>query len=156
MSFSLRPYRPSDQAAFCDLVARYFREDLNLPLNDLQAQELACDIAGEIELGVPLTLAFQGSRAVGFINYQVDFPESSWCFHPGWGCIRECYVLPEQRGSGAGRALLQQALCFFRQRGAAKAYLTADTAIPFWVHLGFARTGQLNEKNELEELVLEL
>ena len=36
----IRPCRRRDLPAFCALLARYFREDLHLPLNDEQAQEL--------------------------------------------------------------------------------------------------------------------
>lgn len=152
----LRAYRKQDLPAFRLLVARYFREDLHLPLTDTQADELARDIAGETRLGVPLTLAVRRGTPVGFIDYQIDRPGGSWCFHPGWGCIRECYVQPEERGRGTGAALAKYAVGALGASGAAALYLTADDAIPFWQHLGFSRTGHINDKNGLEELEMQL
>ncbi len=152
MPVTLRAGRAQDLDAFCRLVARYFREDLRLPLTDAQARELACDIFGEVPLGVALTLAVRDGVPVGFVNYQIDAPGGSWCWHPGWGCIRECYVLPEHRGHGIGRALAGHAAARLARAGARRLYLTADDAIPFWVHLGFAASGRRNPKNGLEEL----
>ena len=102
----IRPCRRRDLPAFCGLLARYFREDLHLPLTDEQAQELTEDIYAEIHIGVPLELAFVNGEAVGFIDHQTDHPASSWCFHEGWACIRELYVVPEHRSHGIARALL--------------------------------------------------
>ncbi len=148
----IRPCREKDLPAFRELLAQYFREELHLPLSDEQADDLAEDIYAEIAAEVPLALAFRRRRPVGFINYQLDHPESSWCFHPGWGCIRELYVMPEHRGKGIARALVYHAARYAKKHGAAVLYLTADDAIPFWQALGFARSGRVNPKNELEEL----
>ena len=148
----IRPCRRRDLPAFCALLARYFREDLHLPLNDEQAQELAEDIYAEINIGVPLELAFIDGKPVGFIDYQTDHPASSWCFHEGWACIRELYVVPEHRSHGIARALIARAEAAARRTSAPVLYLTADDAIPFWEHLGFRRSGRINEKNGLEEL----
>ncbi len=152
MSVTLRPCLARDAEAFCLLLTRYFREDLHLPVSDAQAWELACDIREETALGVALTLAVCRQRPVGFINYQVDADGGSWCWHPGWGCIRECYVLPEYRRQGIARALACHAEKRLAARGVGCLYLTADDAIPFWQRLGYRRTGRINEKNGLEEL----
>ncbi len=148
----IRPCREKDLPAFRDLLARYFREDLHLPLSDAQADGLAEDIYAETAADVPLVLAFRRGRPVGFVNYQLDHAESSWCFHPGWGCIRELYVAPEHRGGGIARALVYRAAKAAKKGGAPVLYLTADEAIPFWQALGFVRSGRINEKNGLEEL----
>ena len=148
----IRSCRRRDLPAFCALLTRYFREDLHLPLSTEQAQELAEDIYAEVRIGVPLELAFWGGEPVGFIDYQTDHPASSWCFHPGWGCIRELYVTPEHRRHGVARALIARAEAAAKRTGTPMLYLTADDAIPFWEHLGFVRSGRINEKNGLEEL----
>ncbi len=152
MRLKLRPAARRDHAAFASLLGRYFREDLHLPLTDDQAAELAMDILEDIPYGVPLTLAVLNGTLVGFINYQVDAEGGSWCFHPGWGCIRECYVLPRYRRLGIAAALVNHAQGRLRRSGADRLYLTADTAIPFWQRLGFACSGRINPKNDLEEL----
>lgn len=148
----IRRCRRRDLPAFRALLARYFREDLHLPLTDAQADELAWDIYGEIPLGVPLELLFLDGAAVGFIDHQIDHPASSWCFHEGWGCIRELYVAPEYRRRGLAAALVEHACTAAENAGASTLYLTADDAIPFWEAQGFHRTGRINEKNGLEEL----
>lgn len=148
----IRRCRKRHLTTFCSLLTRYFREDLHLPLTDEQARELAWDIYAEAPLGVPLQLAFLNGEAVGFIDYQVDHSASSWCFHEGWGCIRELYVTPEARRRGIAAALVERACCYARRKRAPTLYLTADEAIPFWEKLGFVRTGRINEKNGLEEL----
>lgn len=137
---------------FRRLLLGYFRRDLGLPLTAAQADELAWDIWREGRLGVPLCLAWWRGQAVGFIDFQLDKPGGSWCFHPGWGCIRECYLLPAWRGRGLGRALAAHAERWMRAKGARSVYLTADTAIPFWQALGYVCTGRYNPKNQLEEL----
>ncbi len=152
MPLTLRRATPKDLPAFTGLLARYFRQELQLPLTDGQAAELAADIMEDTFYGVPLTLAMLNGTAVGFINYQIDTPGGSWCFHPGWGCIRECYVAPEHRKSGIAAALVRHASTRLARAGAGTVYLTADTAIPFWRHLGYAPTGRTNDKNGLEEL----
>ena len=147
----LRPYRPRQLETLRGLMARYFREDLQLPVTDAQADELAREMAGDIRYGVPLELLWLHGHAVGFIDYQIDRPGGSWCFHPGRGCIRECYLLPEVRGCGLGRQMAQRAERRLRRRGARRVYLTADTAAPFWQALGYADSGRVNEKNDLHE-----
>ena len=148
----IRACRKRDLPAFRDLLARYFREDLQMPLNDALADDLAEDIYAETRIGVVLELAFFRGEPVGFINHQTDHPSSSWCFHPGWRCIRELYVLPEHRGHGIAAALVARAAAAAERTNAPALYLTADDAIPFWEHLGFVRSGRINEKNGLEEL----
>ncbi len=156
MHLTLRRAGLRDIGAFTGLLARYFREELQLPLSDAQAAELAWDICEDIAYGVPLTLALLDGEPVGFIDYQLDRPGGSWCFHPGAGCIRELYVAPKARRGGVAAALVAHAEARLRRNGAARIYVTADTAIPFWQRLGYARTGRINEKNGLEELEKEL
>ncbi len=152
MKLLVRPYRHQDFHAFSQLLGCYLREELSLPVTDVQLRSLARDITGEIGLEVPLVLAFFNKQAIGFINFQLDHKTSSWCFHPGWGCIRECYVHPQARGKGIALRLVGYAAGWMRQKGASTVYLTADTAIPFWQHLGCRVTDRINPKNGLAEL----
>lgn len=142
--------------AFRALLLQYFHEELHLPLTRRQSVTLARGILRESRRGVPLELAVQAGRPVGFIDYQIDWPGSSWCFHEGWGCVRECYVCPAARGQGVGRALAQRALGWMAAQGAVRAYLTADAGIPFWRHMGFVPSGRRNPKNDMQELEMPL
>lgn len=156
MALKLRPCHFWQLRAFRKLLTRYFCEDLHIPINEKQARGLTKGIWNETALGVPLTLALWDGVPVGFIDYQLDWEGSSWCWHKGWGCVRELYVQPEARGRGIGRALAQQAEDWARERGAARIYLTADDGIPFWQVMGYRRTGRINHKNGLEEMEKDL
>ena len=86
---------------------------------------LACrDEAGKIA-GVVLTAVYGYGEAWGPV---------AW--------VREVAVLPEKQGKGYGRALVQSALNYGRERGAASAFLMADDcnahAVSLYRSLGFA------------------
>ena len=71
----------------------------------------------------------------------------------GLGWIAFCYVTPEMRGRGLGRAMLAQAAAHFRARGRRAMRLTVapgNPALAFYEHLGFARVG--SEPGALEDL----
>ncbi len=85
---------------------------------------LACrDEAGKIA-GVLLTAVY---------GYGESWGPVAW--------VREIAVLPEQQGKGYGRALVESALNYCRERGAVKAFLMADDcnahAISLYRSIGF-------------------
>lgn len=73
--------------------------------------------------------------------------------HPGYdngervGYIEDIAVLPEARGSGAGRALVDAAKDAYRRRGYSHVQLSTvpgnDEARSFYEHLGFQRSAVL-------------
>ena len=79
--------------------------------------ELESDIPREIVLGkladlidrqcadriIQLDLAMDEACCVGFSVYQIDTEKSDWCKRPGWGFIREFYVVPAYRKGGTGK-----------------------------------------------------
>ena len=71
----------------------------------------------------------------------------------GMGWIAFCYVLPELRGQGLGRALIGHAADHFRSRGRKTMRLTVapgNPALLFYEKTGFVRVG--TEAGALEEL----
>ena len=71
----------------------------------------------------------------------------------GVGWIAFCYVVPELRGRGLGRALILRAGEVFRERGRRRVRLTVapgNPALGFYERLGFVRVG--SEAGALEDL----
>jgi GNAT superfamily N-acetyltransferase len=61
--------------------------------------------------------------------------------------IREIYVVPQFRKSGAGRqlvAIAEKAMKSFEPKGF---YLTCDGLFGFWTSLGYENTGEIEEAN---------
>lgn len=129
--------------------------------------ELECNIPREIVFGkladlidrqcseriILMDLAMEDSDCIGFSVYQIDSPESDWCKRPGWGFIREFYVVPEHRCAGIGKTLAHYTEASLHSLGAERLYLTADNAISFWQKCGWRLTEEVcsNELNILEK-----
>jgi len=133
-------FEESVRAAFDGLFVRYFIDDL--PEEVIRAK--ICPFLFESwKRGVmEIFLARGEDRHIGFGICQIDRPESDWCKRPGWGFIREFYVDPAFRRRGVGRALCARIEDRLREMGAARAYLTSGGAVPFWLALGYADSGE--------------
>ena len=66
------------------------------------------------------------NKNIGFIMYQLDGNKSDWNERPGFGFIREFYVVKECRRSGLGSFLLKNAENTLKQLGAECVYLTSS------------------------------
>lgn len=88
-------------------------------------------------------LAWQGERAVGFVQLYPAF--ASLSLAPSW-ILNDLFVVPETRGSGAGRALMDAALGLARENGAAELFLQTardnTTAQRLYEGLGWVRDDQ--------------
>jgi len=62
-------------------------------------------------------LARENRALCGFIIAQIDSEGKDWCKRPGWGFIRELYVLPGHRGKGIAKELVAYAKQWARERG---------------------------------------
>lgn len=60
--------------------------------------------------------------------------------YAGVGLLRSLAVLPEQRGTGAGKALVQHAEAVALQHGVEQLYLLTTTAEPYFLRLGYNLT----------------
>jgi ribosomal protein S18 acetylase RimI-like enzyme len=77
---------------------------------------------------------FEGDNAVGFIDLELNAPESNGMK------LQKIYVLPEKQGLGLGRELLDFACEYGKKKG--MFYLTLQVnrfnkAVSFYRHLGF-------------------
>ena len=91
-------------------------------------------------------LAREKSALCGFVIAQIDGEGKDWCKRPGWGFIRELYVLPSHRGKGVAGKLIRRAEQDMLRSGASQAYLTTDLA-GFWEAMGYTDTGEIYSGN---------
>jgi ribosomal protein S18 acetylase RimI-like enzyme len=126
MSLTIRSARPEDEPGvvelwrICDLVASY-----NDPAADFRfAKAGACSdvLVGEDETG----------RIIGSVMIGHDG-------HRGW--LYYVAAMPDARGSGIGRQMVQAGEEWLRQRGVVKAQLlvreTNTKVVSFYEHLGY-------------------
>lgn len=136
-------YTHSMKAQFADLLAAYFPEVASDIPEDILRGKLADLIDEQHSQGIlGITIAAEGTAAIGFSIYQIDTPESDWCKRPGWGFIREFYIVPEFRKQGFGRRLAYHTEQRLGEMGAARLYLTSDCG-PFWTGCGWQDTGEV-------------
>ena len=119
--------------------------------------ELECDIPREIILGkladfidrqcqaglIRIDLVMEEDLCIGFSVYQIDRPESDWCKRPGWGFVREFYVVPACRGRHTGKLLAEHTEQRLHSLGTEHLYLTSTEAALFWQKCGWTFTGEL-------------
>ena len=91
-------------------------------------------------------LAREKGTLCGFVIAQIDSEGKDWCKRPGWGFIRELYVLPGHRGKGIAGKLVRHAEASLLQSGASQVYLTTDLS-GFWETMGYLDTGEVYEGN---------
>jgi GNAT superfamily N-acetyltransferase len=119
--------------------------------------ELKCGIPEEIIRGklmdfidsqsasgiIRIDLILENSICAGFTVYQIDTIESDWCKRPGWGFIREFYVIPACRNQGIGKNLAEHTARQLRNWGAEHLYLTSTEAASFWQACGWRLTEEV-------------
>lgn len=141
---TIQPYSKSLKPQLADRMVAYMTElECGVPeeiirgkLADLIDRQCASNI-------IQVDLVLEGSDCIGFSVYQIDTPESDWCKRPGWGFIREFYVIPAYRKQGTGAALAAHTEQALRAMGASQLYLTATEAVPFWQRCGWHLTEEL-------------
>lgn len=138
------PYDKHKKHLLADLMVHYMTElDCGIP-EDIIRGKLSDFIDTQHGSGIlRIALAMEGNACMGFSVYQIDTPESDWCKRPGWGFIREFYVVPAFRSRGAGKILAGHTAMELRNMGAQHLYLTSDNAVPFWQHCGWHLTEEL-------------
>ena len=142
------------KTTLADMMADYMAElDCGIP-EDIIRGKLSDHIDQLCEKGIiRIFLAFEADRAVAFSVFQIDAPASDWCKRPGWGFIREFYVVPGYRKSAIGRYLAEHTEEELRNMGTDRLYLTSTGAIPFWQKCGWKLTEEIcsNDQYILEK-----
>ena len=146
----LREAVPSDVPVIGALAARFYAEEGfgTSPEQLLRnAEALVADPAVRVALAED-----EAGRAVGFAMTWLLFGLEQGSYVE----IGDLYLLPEARGTGAGRRLVEDALASGVRRGAGSAYLHVDDegarrhGLPaFYSHLGFTDAGRRVWRQEL-------
>ena len=139
-------YSQSMKAALADLMTAYMAElGSSMPEAAIRGN-LSDFIDAQCEKGIIcVSMAYEGEKPAGFSVFQIDTPESDWCLRPGWGFIREYYVVPAFRKHGIGRILADYTVQELKRMGAAGLYLTSTGAVPFWQKCGWTLTDELTD-----------
>ena len=139
-------YTPDKKNQLASLFTAYFPElgGEDIP-EDIIRGKLTDFIHDQHKKGIiSISLLLDSDIPVGFSIYQIDTPESDWCKRPGWGFIREFYISPPYRKKGIGKLLCRHTEHQLRSMGAARLYLTADNAVPFWQKCGWTHTAEIS------------
>lgn len=141
---TIQPYSIPQRIRLANMMADYMAElDCDIP-EDIIYGKLADLIDRQFTSGIiRVDLATENEIPIGFSVYQIDTAESDWCKRPGWGFIREFYVVPAYRKSGTGSALAAHTELQLRNMGTKALYLTSTDAVPFWRKCGWRLTEEL-------------
>lgn len=84
-----------------------------------------------------------GGKVAGFVIFQIDDIINDWNFKEGCGDVREIFIIPECRGKGLGRSLLDYAEHKLAESGAEEIYtLPTEESEEFFKKCGYADTGE--------------
>lgn len=138
------PYSKSQRTLLADRMADYMAE-LNCGIPEEIIRGKLADLIDRLcEAGIiRVDLVMEEETCAGFSVYQIDTPESDWCKRPGWGFVREFYVVPAFRNQGTGKTLADHSEQSLRRMGAERLYLTSTEAAPFWQCCGWTLTEEL-------------
>ncbi|NHC16651.1 GNAT family N-acetyltransferase, partial [Motilibacter deserti] len=140
---TLREALPTDITVLSELAARFYAEEgFGTPPEQLRrnAEVLVSDPSVRVVLAVDDT-----GRPVGFAMTWLLFGLEQGRYVE----IGDLYLSPDARGTGSGRALVEDALAWGADNGAGSAYLHVDDegarrhGLPaFYSHLGFTDAGR--------------
>jgi GNAT superfamily N-acetyltransferase len=144
----IRPFCSNDMYYFKIMFCTYFRNDLKIEITDDEVEAISLEIADSLISNVTLLdLLLLDEELIGFIIYQIDHINSSWCEREGWGFIREIYIARSMRGKGFGAKLVDHAEKVLYDKGAEHIYLTSDEAGEFWSLCGYKKTDKASTIN---------
>uniref|UniRef100_Q47AG5 GCN5-related N-acetyltransferase n=1 Tax=Dechloromonas aromatica (strain RCB) TaxID=159087 RepID=Q47AG5_DECAR len=134
MTTTIRPEKPSDEAAIEQVTRRAF---LSHPYSHQTEQFIIRALRADDALSVSL-VAEEAGRIVGHIALSpVTISDGS----AGWYGLGPISVEPELQRRGIGRALMERGIVELRKIGAAGCVLVGDPA--FYVRFGFANNPAL-------------
>lgn len=132
-------FEPEYGSALRSMLLTYFTGDFGFRLNEEDIANLSFDLAGDTARGtVNLHLLLKKELPIGFCISLLDRAENPASIKPGWGFIRDFFILPEKRRLSCGTFLFGEIRKIYSELGAEGLYLTASpAALPFWKHVGF-------------------
>jgi GNAT superfamily N-acetyltransferase len=131
--WQIRPARPGEHVALSELALRSAQRVWNYPDTFMAWGPEAITVAPDDITDAVVRVLDDGGRPVGFSMLRGDPPEIE---------LSRMFVEPDRIGSGAGRALWEDAVEIVRQRGAGVMTLDADpNAEPFYRRMGAVTVG---------------
>ena len=153
--FAIRPARPRDREAILDLwlaLIDYHRAlDPLYPvvpgIREALGEEVKRGLLGGL---CRLLVAELDDALVGFAFAEVERVETREASGPGSSWIHELYVVPEERGSGVGSALVEAAEKFLERRGGGRIAVRVESGnedgLRFWQRRNFIDRARILEK----------
>lgn len=146
----IKPLCDTNFHEFKTMFYNYFTEDLNIPLTEDQLEKVCSEIKDYADKNIVFTdLLYSNGKASGFINYQIDSSNSTWCEKEGWGFIRELYIDSSLSCKTLGSLLATHGEDRLYKLGVKDIYLTTKDPMGFWATLGYENTGEVSAKNNL-------
>lgn len=142
-SIVIRNYQYNDFKSFRNLFYSYFNNDFRIEISMEQAEDICRRIIESTKKKITsLEIITKDLVMIGFCIYQVDSTLSDWCEKEGWGCIREFFIVDDERDKGYGKKLIMSIESKLKELGAEKCYLTSDEAGSFWIKCGYLDSGE--------------
>ena len=146
-----KPLNPVHKAALRHLLVQYFAgldwKDPKDAIPPSYVPKILARIAEMLDQGdFWVYLAREKGALCGFVIAQIDGEGKDWRKRPGWGFVRELYVLPGHRGKGMAGKLVRRAEASMLHSGASRVYLTTDLT-GFWEAMGYTDSGEVYEGN---------
>lgn len=116
-AYRLRAAEARDLPDLLRLIAALAQYERLTRLLDLDADRLALHLFGERPVAEALVAELAGGEVVGFALYFTNY--STFRCRPGL-YLEDLFVLPAQRGSGIGKALLRRLAALAVARGCAR------------------------------------
>ena len=149
MSVEIRPYQPDDLAELRRITVEAFEglaldqrieEQVGIVHKKDWRWRKARDVDDDVSANsAGVFVARQGNKILGYISTRLDR-------EAGKGRIPNLAVVPDARGSGLGRRLIEHALNYFRQEGMAVAVIETMAYNEVGNHLypscGFVEVGR--------------
>ena len=141
MAFNVRIATADDAEAACDVLRRSISECC---FEDHRGdpEVLRSWLLNKTPENIRDWIQYAGSFAV---VAEVDAAVSGFGLLSSTGTVALCYLVPEARFKGAGKAMLSAMEAEARRRGLTSANLESTlTALPFYMRNGYVRLGEAN------------
>lgn len=157
MAAAIRAAAPDDLERLIELWTALVEHHRSLDPEYPRTPGLRDAFKSEIERGMRdpgcrIWVAESEGATLGFLFAEAE-TESPAVEEGGIGWIHELYVDPRARRSGVGRALVERALAFFRERRSGRVSVRVETpnvlGREFWESLGFSERALILERRSL-------
>ncbi len=143
----------NDVLDFKDMFNSYFIEIGHVvPKEILIVKLLDGLILEQYKNGIISIYVMKDENMYGFIIFQIDNDNSDWNKRPGWGFIREFYIIPTLRNKGLGSKMIKKVECLLKEKEVKNIYLTSnknERTKQFYIKNGYIDEGIVDEISKL-------